>query len=375
MKKLFAIGIITLFLVLAVFQNSASAQETANNEFILPTSEGSSVRINLFLENSGENQGLPILKFNQSYTLKVKLKLEQLGTNTRDIHDIHIFTSIHSSNLLVQNSYYSGVYQDLSTSFTTGQEEEYDLSILPIGKFHNSTGVTGTLEIQMSVKEDVKFSVDPETVFPKVTFNIFLDNSSPSVPVKNVEPVGNLVKRSTVMYSLEESQINFTTTIASKAAENSSSLYLDLNKAYSLSVYLKVLSLGANVRAVHSPRIKITVEDASLTDFLPTESTKTYYAATFDFNTRLQADESFSFDTVIYMASNINTSSPTLNFVAEVSEDVEFNIDPVSKIGDFKIRINLNQPTSSQSSVILFFIPVFAILAIPIIRRKLKQKI
>ncbi len=344
---------------------------------IFPTEKESTVKLNVTLEHDGldDQEGLPTLSVNKTYTLRVDIGVVELGKDAEDIHDIAILTEITRTNILGSKTYYhSGIYTDKDTKLVAGESTTIFVNIMPSGTGERITDAE--LTVTVSVKEAVSLNTDPTTEFTPFKYGIVLNPKEEKNIITSFDD-GDTIKRSVVSFADKESQINFTLVVGVDR-ENNETGKPDIStyKTYSLYFYLEVLKLGPDADDVHDVDITIFLEDESLKDYFPGSDTKKYFAMNLATDKSMGEGDSIELYSVFYVSSNSNDTFVKFRTTVKVTEAVSLLPDPTSTIADFSIEMKLNPDSSSNmSDVPLSFAPVLlAVLALPVILRRRKRQ-
>lgn len=366
--------IILLLVLLLAMSVSPSYSENSDKYGIFPTDKGSSVAVNVTLNHDGMVDGVPSMQVNKTYYLNVTLKVESLGQDVEDIHDIAVTTSMTKTNVLQKTTYYhSGVFVDSETRLVPGQTWNATIEIIPLGPVEKVEDVT--LSVVVSIKENVKLNVDPKTEFNPFNFQITLNPDEAIFLIPEFND-GTEVSRSVVTFLSKESQVNFTIVFGAESIDNETQKPVLRSKTpYSLYFYLEVLKLGPDAQDVHDIEISILMVDESLTDILPNSDAKYYYAMTLGTDDKLMEGDSIERHSMLYVSSNVKEATPKLQIKVEAKEGVANFIDPTSTIADFTVEVHLNpqdkNTTTSSTPINLTIFPIAA--AIVALRRKKKK--
>ncbi|RMG37041.1 MAG: hypothetical protein D6732_07470 [Methanobacteriota archaeon] len=367
---------IVILATLLIFASAIAptiAEESAKNG-LFPTDKGSSVAVNVTLTHDGLVNGVPTMQVNKTYHLNVTLKVEALGQDVQDIHDITVTTSMTKTNVLQKTTYYhSGIYVDTESTLKAGDTWYATIEIVPLGPAETVEGVT--LSVVVSLKENVKLNLDPKTEFNPFNYEIILNPDGNTFTITDFAD-GVKVNRSVVTFLSKESQVNFTIVFGAEEINNETEKpVVRSNVKYSLYFYLKVLKLGPDAEDVHDIEISLLMVDESLTDILPNSDSKYYFAMTLATDAKLGEGDSIERSSMLYISSNVQDTNPKLKVNVKAKEGVPNFIDPTSTIADFNIELHLNpkeKTTDTVGAPIQYtFLPILAMIALIQRRRRI----
>lgn len=384
MKRLsiaFAIFLILLF-------SSATSLASAEDKMIentFTTSKGTQIAVNTTLEHDGLVDGVPSLKVNSTYSLKISLKIVSLGADVLDYHDIAFEISLETDSLPVissSKSYFHGYYFDGNTRLKENEISSYSYDIFISG---DSSSNDATLNIKIYGKENVDKNRDPSSEYDGINIatKINPSGSAGSVTTSGLSEINRTVD----FYSEKSSKVHFEMYMEYEGVNNDSKAMLASNEKYLMTFKTSLLELGPDSKDIHDLLIAVTFEDESLLDVIPGQDSRKYYGGSIfvDGDTlRMQVGDTHESHLVFYAATNVNNTNVKLNVHLEFKDSVPFPAsltDPTTKY-DLPVEFKLNEGKSnifdsltSDAGGLDFQIPyLFFLLALPVLKKRKEFK-
>ncbi len=375
MKKL---QLYFIFLLIILFSSSfISSAETIERSNSYTTSKGTTINIDAKIAHSGLSSGKPIFNVNNTYTLSINVSISALGNEVLDFHDITFEVSVATDPLIGDgDSYYKGYFFDSVTRLKKNENATYNIDMFIAGDKNSADAV---FKVKFYGKENIENKNDPSTEYEAISMEVAIN---PTGSTNNIS-IGSFDKlnRSVEIFSDKGSKVRFELFMDYEGVDNDTGKPELLSETkYMMTFKTTLLELGNDPNDIHDIGATVSFEDESILDVVPGNDATNYFSAkVVDKDTRVTTVGASQVNNLVFYAStNINNTDVKMNIQFSFKEDVS-GIDPETTY-DLAIEFILNEGLlnafdglRSEADGLNFNFPFLLLLAIPLIRKKVKQ--